>query len=384
MCGLVGIAGNLQYTDEVMMKRLFVFDYWRGTDSTGLAAINPKGEHDIVKRACNPLDLFDSKQFDKALDARKSWAFLGHNRAATLGAVNNENAHPFQYGDIIGAHNGTIDKDSWRRLEAAAGIETSVDSAAIFASINAIGIDDTIELIEHGKISATGAWALVWYDNKDQTLRFLKNEHRPLYLCVHAKGDRIAWASEWIMLRAAEEMTAGWETESNKKGYSYFPLEDDWLYEFPISDLMADFTLEDMLKAKTRQIKGREPAPVAVTTMGRPPFQQAGKMGSTTDLKGISTGTNIATSGGTGTKTPRVVDIATIEGDPFAGVISYRDFEQMSDSGVCSWCASDVNIFDEGLTIYADEDVVLCKNCTHRHSSDNKIYVSSSRMDMYA
>lgn len=382
MCGLVGIAGNLQYHDEVMMKRLFVFDYFRGTDSTGLAMLNPKGEHEIVKKACNPLDLFDSKQFDKALDARKAWGFLGHNRAATLGAVNNENAHPFQYGDIVGAHNGTIDKASWRRLEQAAGIETSVDSAAIFAAINAVGIDETMKLIEHGRTSTTGAWALVWYDDKDQTLRFLKNEHRPLYLCVHAKGDRIAWASEWIMLRAAEEMTAGWDTESDKKGYSYFPLEDDWLYEFPLNDLMGDFTLHDMLKAKTRQIKGKEPAPVSVTTMGTPPFQ-VGKTAYTTDRTVTSMGANTQTSDGTGTKTPRVVDLKPITGDPFGGVISYKEFEEMSDSGVCSWCGTDVNIFDEGLTIYSDEDVVLCKSCTHRHSPDNKIYINSARMDMY-
>lgn len=382
MCGLVGIAGNLQYNDEVMMKRLFVFDYFRGTDSTGLAMINPKGEHEIVKKACNPLDLFENKQFDKALDARKAWAFLGHNRAATLGAVNNENAHPFQYGDIIGAHNGTIDKASWRRLEQAAGIETSVDSAAIFAAIDAIGIDETMKLIEHGRVSTTGAWALVWYDTKDQTLRFLKNEHRPLYLCVHAKGDRIAWASEWIMLRAAEEMTAGWDTESDKKGYSYFPLEDDWLYEFPLHDLMGDFSLQDMLKAKTRQIKGKEPAPVSVTTLGTPPFQ-VGKTGYTTDHKVTSMGTSTQTSGGTGIKTPRVVDLKPITGDPFGGVISYKEFEEMSDSGVCSWCGSDVNIFDEGLTVYADEDVVLCKSCTHRHTPDNRIYINSTRMDMY-
>lgn len=382
MCGLVGIAGNLQYHDEVMMKRLFVFDYFRGTDSTGLAVLNPKGEHEIVKRACNPLDLFDSKQFDKALDARKAWGFLGHNRAATLGAVNNENAHPFQYGDIIGAHNGTIDKESWKRLEEAAGIETSVDSAAIFAAINAVGIDETMSLIEHGRTSTTGAWALVWYDDKDQTLRFLKNEHRPLYLCTHAKSDRIAWASEWIMLRAAEEMTAGWETEPDKKGYSYFPLEDDWLYEFPLNDLMANFSLGDMLKAKVRQVKGKEPAPVSVTTMGTAPFR-GGKTESITGLK--TTWTNTQKIDGTGIeqRTPRVVDLSVITADPFGGVISYKDFESLSDSGVCSWCGSEVNMFDGGLTIYAEEDVVLCKKCTHRHSTDNKIYISPSRMDMY-
>ncbi len=375
MCGIVGVAGNLQYSDELMMKRLFIFDYFRGTDSTGLAAISPKGEHQIVKRATHPINLFDSKQFEKALDARTNWAFIGHNRAATVGVTNDENAHPFQFGNIIGVHNGTLDKASWRRLEEAAGVQTNVDSAAIFAAIDKIGIDETIKLMEHGKTSQTGAWTLVWYDSSDNTLRMIKNEHRPLYLAVHKKGDRIAWASEWVMLRAAEEMTGGWDTECDENGYSYFSLEDDHLYEFPLEDIAGDFRISDLKKCKGRVIKGREPAPV-YTTMGTPPFKTT-----------TTTGTEWRTtkSGGTGNKNeiPNVIHLKSITGDPFGGVVSEKDFEDVSNSGHCSWCGSEVSMYDKSLTVFLEEDVVLCKDCTHRHSEDNKVYISPERMKLY-
>jgi hypothetical protein len=39
MCGHVGVAGDLALKDEALMKRLLIFDYLRGPDSTGLAAI---------------------------------------------------------------------------------------------------------------------------------------------------------------------------------------------------------------------------------------------------------------------------------------------------------------------------------------------------------
>lgn len=40
--------------------------------------------------------------------ARKTWAVCGHTRAGTRGGSCTRNAHPFEYGRVIGAHNGTI------------------------------------------------------------------------------------------------------------------------------------------------------------------------------------------------------------------------------------------------------------------------------------
>src|SRR3546814_15519590 len=88
------------------MRRLLVFDYFSGPDSTGFAALRKDGTHRLAKIASNPLNLFDMKRFSEANNGYQSLAFVGHNRFATKGKVNDLNAHPFHYGNIVGAHNG--------------------------------------------------------------------------------------------------------------------------------------------------------------------------------------------------------------------------------------------------------------------------------------
>ena len=382
MCGLVGVAGDLEYKDEGLMKRLFVLDYFRGTDSTGLAAIDGKGKPTIVKMATHPINLFDSKSFIAALSGYYSKAFIGHNRAATLGAVNDLNAHPFQFGDIIGAHNGTLEKSSWTALEWASGVKTDVDSAAIFACINEIGIEDTIKLMEEGKTSSTGAWALVWYDMKDDTVNFLRNEHRPLWWALNDDGDKVIWASEWEMIEAASRLTPGYETMVDDEGYGFFPFETDWWYRVPIQELKTKKNkIPDFARFKVKQLRGKEPAELPVATMGRAPFQRANGTGSTTTSHGTTkpgpSQEKSTTNSQTGNSTPKVHLLPSTKQEPFGGAISVEEFEQLARYG-CSFCSADIGIEDEGTTIYLDDDTILCGSCSTNKSGDVKIYTSST------
>lgn len=377
MCGLVGVAGDLEFKDEGLMKRLFVLDYFRGMDSTGLASIDGKGKPTIVKMATHPINLFDSKAFSSALSGYYSKAFIGHNRAATLGAVNDLNAHPFQYGDIIGAHNGTLEKSSWLDLEMASGIKTGVDSAAIFACINEIGIEDTIKLMEEGKTSATGAWALVWYDMKDDTVNFLRNEHRPLWWALNDAGNKLIWASEWEMIEAASRLTQGYDTMADDEGYGYYPFETNWWYSVPIHELKKKIKIEDFAKFKVKKLKGKEPAELPVTTMGRAPFHRAGgttttSHGTTTPSQGPST-----TSYKTGSDKQKVHLLPATPAEPFGGAISVEEFEQLAKYG-CSFCSAHIDIEDEGTTIYLDDDTILCASCSTNTSGDVKIYTANT------
>jgi len=112
---------------------MLLLDYLRGVDSTGLAAVrNKDSEVKVVKAAVNPIDLFGYKNFDMVLTGATSKVLIGHNRAATLGKVNNVNAHPFHCGAVVGAHNGTLDRPSWTRLEEALVL---VPLPAIFTSV---------------------------------------------------------------------------------------------------------------------------------------------------------------------------------------------------------------------------------------------------------
>lgn len=379
MCGLIGVAGDLEYKDEGLMKRLFVLDYFRGTDSTGLASIDGKGKPTIVKMATHPINLFDSKAFCSALSGYYSKVFIGHNRAATLGAVNDLNAHPFQFGDIVGAHNGTLTKDSWTALEWSSGVKTDVDSAAIFACINEIGIEDTVSLMEEGKTSATGAWALVWYDMKDDTVNFLRNEHRPLWWALNDDGDKLIWASEWEMIEAASRLTPGYDTMVDEEGYGFYPFECDWWYKVPIPELKKKIKIVDFDKFKVKKLKGKEIAESPVTTMGKAPFQRAG--GTTTTSHGQTTTTQSqgpsTTSSKTGSKNPKVHLLAATPQEPFGGAISVEEFEQLAKYG-CSFCGASIDIEDEGTTVYLDDDTILCSSCSTNTSGDVKIYTSST------
>lgn len=398
MCGLVGIAGDLAYKDELLMKRLLILDYFRGTDSTGMAAIRQDKSTVLAKAAVNPITFFDMKSFEKALDGWKSTAFIGHNRAATLGAVNDLNAHPYQFGNITGAHNGTLDKPSWQRLEFEAGTVTNTDSAAVFACINEIGIDDTIKLMEKGRTFATGAWALVWYDKNTNTINFIRNEHRPLWYAFNKSRTRLLWASEYEMLDAAVNMTKesdriDWYRD--KDGYVFFPFEQDRLYTLDLGDLVEGLTDTQHKKFKGRKIEGREPAPFVqpkeepARTGGAGPWKkkETSHTGTQTNTS-TSSSNNVVTMGTPPKKddldddisdfvarrNTRVTSQPRSKDDPLNGYITEERFNELTKHG-CSYCSADIDINDNGYTIYDSEDIILCSECSNNKETNIKLYL---------
>lgn len=136
--------------------------------------------------------VFDEK--NHTINGHQHKVLIGHNRYATMGAKTKENAHPFTHGDITGVHNGTLDKTWLYKLDGSDKFE--VDSEAIFYSLNKNGLAKTIS-------SLVGAWALVWWDNKDESLHFIRNNRRPLYYAWNKAGDALYWASEEWMLDVA-------------------------------------------------------------------------------------------------------------------------------------------------------------------------------------
>lgn len=394
MCGLVGIAGDLGHSDEMFMKRLLLLDFFRGTDSTGMAAIRTNGATVLAKASVNPITLFDMKMFEKALNGYQSKAFIGHNRAATLGAVNDANAHPYQYGDITGAHNGTLDKASWQRLEHEAGVETSTDSAAVFASINEVGIDDTIKMMEKGRHYTTGAWALVWHDKTKGTINFIRNSHRPLYFGFNARRNKLVWASEWQMMNAAQQLTKkedrfSWWT--SEEGYSFFPFEEDHLYSIELSELVEGLTDTQFKNFKKRKIEGREPTPFVAPTPtphrsgGAAPWEKKNSTG-TTGQTTTSTASSNKEKGDlydddiadfVAGRSFRVQTQERSATDPLNGFITEERFNQLARYG-CSYCGADIDIDDTGYTIYDSEDAILCSACS-KHDNDNiKLYLPTA------
>jgi len=194
MCGLVSIVGDMDAKSEKAFKQLLILDSLRGEDSTGVLGVAKHMEDSelIAKQVGDPFMLFDHKSFDKVVTHRTSRVLIGHNRYATKGVVNRINAHPFECGDIIGVHNGTLTN----QYEIDKGNKFAVDSEALYNHVNEFGIDETIKKLK-------GAWALIFWDKADQTINYVRNEERPLWLAFTEDKKQLFTASEPWMINIA-------------------------------------------------------------------------------------------------------------------------------------------------------------------------------------
>ena len=181
------------------------FDVLRGEDSTGLCAVhkvygqgNPVFEPKVYKSVGLPQDLYDDhpEVFVKDEYAPVGVVCLmGHNRYKTQGEVNVDNAHPFEFDNLIGAHNGTLVMNSLKELNGY-GVH-DVDSKIIFNHLS-----DTGNLQEVWD-KANGAMALTWWDKQTNTLKIVRNGQRTLFYCYSHGGTTMFWASEGWMLQVA-------------------------------------------------------------------------------------------------------------------------------------------------------------------------------------
>jgi hypothetical protein len=197
MCGIFGTFSN--FTIDTNQTKVFEdmlrVGVVRGEDGTGLMSVSPSGKHkmapDYIKIGGNPYDLMRDKIFAPFMSKMgKAKIMVGHHRAATKGAINTDNSHPFMNDHITMVHNGTIRE----------GIDMKkykVDSDGLCALVAEKGPKEAF-----GSIS--GAYACVWWDDEQQNLFFLKNDERPLHM-VHVRTNTY-FASEagmlsWILYR---------------------------------------------------------------------------------------------------------------------------------------------------------------------------------------
>lgn len=164
-----------------------------------MADVSINGDVEIVKElgppqllwAWSDFSVFDYKGFPNNTSTK---LLLGHNRAATQGKITAENAHPFEFDGLIGAHNGTL--DDWTIRNFAEYKNHDVDSHVLFEILNNKGVDEMYKNI-------SGAMALTWYDKDEKQLHFLRNSQRPLFYAYDKEGTAILWASEMVFLVGA-------------------------------------------------------------------------------------------------------------------------------------------------------------------------------------
>ena len=123
MCGLVGYISKEKINNIDLLYLLQENDS-RGGHSTGFY-----NGSDFFKCIGASDNLFPE------IRKNSSDLIIGHTRYATHGKHTLENQHPFQYGNIIGAHNGVI--SNYEEVGDKYGIDkTVVDSQMIFKVLN--------------------------------------------------------------------------------------------------------------------------------------------------------------------------------------------------------------------------------------------------------
>lgn len=197
MCGLVGVAGNITAPHKKMFRDMLVMDGVRGFDSTGVLSVDSSNAAKVEKEVGGASELWTYHNSNLlAHDGiPKGWPklLLGHNRWATMGKVVSDNAHPFTFDHITGAHNGSL--TDWMDLEGYK--EFDCDSKAVFKTIAEKGI-------KHCWSHFTGAAALTWWNEEEGTVNLIRNLQRPLYISYTEDKKTLFWASEpWMIVSAA-------------------------------------------------------------------------------------------------------------------------------------------------------------------------------------
>lgn len=267
MCGLVGIFGkDLTLEDCKMFYNLLHFDQVRGEDSTGVLSTDilsnvpvykvfkqKYGVETFINSVSQELRLSVNRHKNTHTFRAKAVSLglinpsllMGHNRAATQGAVTQANAHPFEFDNVIGAHNGTLEWDSLRSF--ALFRETDSDSKCLFREISDKGIENVYS-------RARGAMALTFLDKRTKTFNLIKNYERPLYIARYTSRvganpheyNKLAYASEEGMIRLAFKRNHITSFTKPEK------IEEHHLYSFTLNPITGDlsFTKTELTPAK--------------------------------------------------------------------------------------------------------------------------------------
>lgn len=386
MCGLIGGVGALnikKHRDAI--GQMLIFDVVRGHHSTGMAFVKNDMSHHVVKKLGNPFELIDSLEFDREMLKHDNWAMIGHNRWATKGAVNKRNAHPFQFDDVVGAHNGTLRDTSTLRDHKS----FEVDSEALMWNIEMEGIETTLPKIR-------GAFAITVFDKSTSTLYLARNSERPLHYCYTKDGNTMFWASEEWMLEVScdrnkidigeiYELPVGQLMKIKKDGVklqvTFRPFEQ---WKAPVTSLPKSTTQREKVTFTvdgTRKSSYSKDLYIVGTTLDKEEnevkvYAKEGSelweklLSSVNAFKGETSGFSSIGNG----KKSFYIYLASIEEveyeaedepvlylHPDGSLIEPKEWEKLKNDG-CSWCTNPITDEDAGeLGLYHNK--VICPSC---------------------
>lgn len=205
MCGIFGGSAIEKATlDPVKLKFLAFLSESRGLHSTGFCSIDSDNKIKITKLLVKPSIAILNDEFVSDLSNKKT--IIGHNRAATVGAVTLENAHPFDFESgeypngakspsterVIGVHNGFVADKTTDQFEFKTPF--NVDSQYIFAMLARWGGDPAVLKLLEGAVTI----AYTVPDKYKNTTFLYRRTPRELHLGFSKEG--IYYASEKLPL----------------------------------------------------------------------------------------------------------------------------------------------------------------------------------------
>ena len=191
MCGIVAVIAKSSlglYKPEIdTFNNMLWMDTVRGKDSTGVFGVNrTTNAVTLLKEASVAQIMTEDPLFEQFLHDATNMAFVvGHNRAATRGSVVDDNAHPFRAGNVTLVHNGTL-------TEHKTMADVQVDSHAIAIALSAAS--DPMDVLPN----INGAFALIWFDARENTLYACRNSQRPLYQVNCSDGTTVLSSEHMI------------------------------------------------------------------------------------------------------------------------------------------------------------------------------------------
>lgn len=253
MCGLCGVISNYVSAGEYEdFLKLLLISQFRGRDSTGIFSVieDKKESFDtkFLKQSVNSsLFLENNKEsVDELHQGTSTKLVAGHCRHATKGAVTTANAHPFNFSNIIGMHNGTLSENLGKpRYIVKKGKKgnTSVlkeesDSESFFRYLNDNTLIDSLNLIQE----SGNAYAFVWFDRRNKTLNFVRNRLRPLWF-AQTTTQTIYWASEKEMLEFVLKRNGSGMYSNNIDELMELPVHQHLSFDLTKSNPVYNYTL---------------------------------------------------------------------------------------------------------------------------------------------
>lgn len=183
-CGIIGFSGKAgSKFDLQKLKMLFYVNaIERGKDSVGY--YTPK--NGIKKVAEEFKDLFKDGKKDNIIDTiENDSALIGHVRAKTVGLNTQENAHPWEFDNIIGLHNGTLRGHTYGDDPIATKYGLTYNSYNVDSQYLLHAMSHNFNNIETDLVKALeeyeGAAALLMYHKERETIFACHDKERPLW-----------------------------------------------------------------------------------------------------------------------------------------------------------------------------------------------------------